>query len=123
MFIAILNMNLFARDTSFRTITFDAEELHVIRTACVSRAEHDRGLLIEAANAGLDQYLYQVKAANISDMTVSLVTLFKPELEILIEPEDLEPITDSLEFHRSHVSGEYAIILERAIRKIETCLS
>jgi hypothetical protein len=114
-------MSLFdmAVGTRYGRVSFDAHELRVIRIACESVSTREHDLMDDAAGTSIEQYAQQVKKANESEMTVKLVTLFKPDEEILIEREDMEPVLESLKTYQRSVPEEHAHALQSALEKME----
>jgi len=119
----ISNMSLFemAAGSRFVKLSFDALELGVIRAACASVSEKEYECLGGMTPAELDQAARQAKKAIDSDMVESLVMLFKPGQDILIEREDMEPVLESIKTYGDSVSEEYAGALQSAREKIERC--
>jgi hypothetical protein len=116
-------MSLFEMDAGSRYVklSFDALEIGVIRAACASVSEKEYERLDGMNSAELDQAARQAKKATDSDMAGRLVMLFKPGQEILIEPEDLGPVLESIKTYGDSVSEEYAGALLSAREKIERC--
>jgi hypothetical protein len=107
--------------TRYLRVVFDASELDVIRAACASVSAKEQGLIDDMADADLEQFALQAKRAFESDMAHKLVSLFKAGQEILIEPEDLAPIMETLKIYRPGAQDEHALALQGAIEKIERC--
>jgi hypothetical protein len=116
-------MSLFemAADTRYRKVAFDDGELDVLRAACASASVREHNLMEEASDAGIEQYAVHAKRAGESGMADVLVTLFKPGQEILIEPEDLEPVLACLIAYGQSAPKEHVSDLKSAMEKIERC--
>jgi len=107
--------------TRYVKVTFDADELNVIRTACatVSGREHDKSDAM--AGSGLERAARQARKASDAEMTDKLVSLFRAGEEVLIECEDLAPVLESLKAYEPDVSDEQAGAFKRAREKIRRC--
>lgn len=120
-------MSMFSADRAFRSVAFDEEELEAVRTACTAVAGREQAALDQAlekaAEKSFEEYSGQVKKTNEAIVTGSLVALFKPGQEVLIEKEDLEPVLAVLREHREKGPEEaQCSSLDRAIGRIEQCL-
>ena len=113
-------MNLFelAGEAKYRKITFDAEELAVIRAACAVAAGEEAARLDMATEEGLELFARQIGRANASSLTGAMVALFKPGQEILIEPEDLAPVREHLDTYGPGAPEEHTEALKRSLGKI-----
>jgi hypothetical protein len=116
-------MSLFemATGSRYNKVVFDDDELNVIRTACAYVSAKEIDLMGDASDAGLEQFAFQAKRVYESDMAHELVSLFKAGQEVLIEPEDLDLVLESLKNYLPDAPGEHVTVLERAIEKIEQC--
>jgi hypothetical protein len=117
-------MSLFANAAGSRygKVVFDEKELSMIRIACASVSAKDQDLMDDAAGAGLEEYALQAKKAFESDMAHKLVSLFKAGQEIIIEPEDLAPVLESLKNGKFSLPEEHTAALKSAIAKIEVTI-
>jgi hypothetical protein len=115
-------MTMFSVSPAFYSVSFDQEELKVIRIACAAVAAREQSAVDEAAGAGLDEYAEQVKKTNRAIVAGNLASLFKPGQEILIEKEDLEPLAEVIRKGSDDTPEEEAAVLRRALKKVEACL-
>ncbi len=115
---------MFKVGRSYYSVSFDREELRVIRIACAAVAAREQSAVDEAAGAGLNEYAEQVKMANLAVVAGNLAALFKPGQEILIEREDLEPLAEVIRKGCDTMPGEEeAASLYRGLNRIETLLA
>jgi hypothetical protein len=101
-------------------LIFNEEEINVIKIACNSVALRERYLMMkDAAEADLETAASQARKASDSNMAEGLVSLFKAGQEIMIEPEDLAIVLDSLKAYGRSAPEENALVLKSVIEKIE----
>lgn len=116
-------MSMFNAGRAYYSVSFDQEELKLIRIACAAVAAREQSAVDEAAGAGLSEYAEQVKKANMAIVAGNLIALFKPGQEILIEREDLEPLAEVIRKGCNTMPGEKEIeILRRGLARIENLL-
>lgn len=116
-------MSMFTPNPIYRSITFDPEELEVIRIACAAVATRDQAATEKAVAASLEEYESLIRKLNGTVVAGSLAALFKPGQEILIEREDLEPVAAVLREHRNSAGKEHLAALDRAIARIERTIN
>ncbi|HEY3273024.1 MAG TPA: hypothetical protein VGJ92_04635 [Methanocella sp.] len=98
---------------------FDDEEISVIQTACTAVALRERYLMMRvAANTDLETAAGLAKKASDSEMAEGLASMFKPGQEILIEPEDLAVVLESLKAYGLTAPEEHSPIVKRLIEKM-----
>lgn len=115
---------MFNVSRAYCSVSFDQEELKVIRIACAAVAAREQSAVGEAIGAGLIEYAEQVKKANMAIVAGNLAALFKPGQEILIEREDLEPLAEVIRKGCDTMPGEEeSAILRRGLARIETPLA
>lgn len=100
-------------------IRFDARELAVIRIACAALEASEESQLDRAAGEGITKYASQVVKANESEIADRMVSLFRPDEDILIEREDLELVRESLQYYSRIEPEKHAELLASILRKID----
>ncbi|WP_048198146.1 hypothetical protein [Methanocella arvoryzae] len=116
-------MSMFNVGRAYCSVTFDQEELRVIRIACAVVAAREQSAADEATEAGPEEYADLVKKANTAVVAGNLAALFKPGQEILIEREDLEPLAEVIRKGSDCISGEEELILRRGLARIDSALA
>ena len=118
-----LTMSSFETSTGPRyvTVTFNADELAVIRSACSSASQKEDDRMDAMVNADLEQAARQAEVARDSDMAADLVALFKAGQEIVIVCDDLVPVLECLKAYEPQVPEERASALRSAMEKIGRC--
>ena len=105
----------------FRQISFDANELEAIRLACERQADAAGISLDESASGDLDSMVMQTVKADDMLLIKQTVGIFKPGQKILITPEDLELMKQSLENFLDIADYALTDAIHSAIQKIENC--
>lgn len=105
----------------FRQISFDANELEAIRLACDRQAEAAGISLNESASGELDSMVMQEVKADDMLLIRQTVRIFKPGQKILITPDDLELMKQSLENFLDMADYALTDAIHSAIQKIENC--
>jgi hypothetical protein len=101
-------------------IKFDDEEISVIQAACTAVSLRERYLMMRvAANTDLETAAALAKKASNSEMAEGLASMFKPGQEILIEPEDLAVVLESLKAYGPTAPEEHSQIVKKLIEKME----
>ena len=100
------------------TVTFDADELKAIRTACSAASQMEDDRMDAVVNADLEQAARQAEAARDAEMAADLVALFKAGQEIIIACDDLIPVLACLKAYGAQAPDEHATALRSATEKI-----
>jgi hypothetical protein len=100
-------------------VTFDDNELNVIRKACTFASASELEKLNDMAHNDLERAACTAKRACESDMAGGLASLFKPGQEILVEREDIEPVLECLRTYGPSVPKEQSKAMKSAMEKIE----
>lgn len=105
----------------FCQISFDENELEAIRLACERQSEAEDVSLDESASGDLERVVMQEVKADDMLLIKQTVRIFKPGQKILITPEDLKLMRQSLENFLD--SADYALTdaINSAIGKIDSC--
>lgn len=114
-------MSLFemAAGSRYVKIAFDAEELSVIRAACASVSAVVQERMGDIADASLEQAAGQAKRTSDFLMADGLVSMFKAGQEVLIEPEDLALVLDSMKAYGQSAPEEHMPAVMGIVEKIE----
>lgn len=105
----------------FRQISFDANELEAIRLACERQAENADISLDESASGELNSMVMQELKSDDMLLIKQTVMIFKPGQKILITPDDLDLMKQSLENFLDMADYALTDAIHSAIQKIETC--
>ena len=117
-------MSMFNVGQAYCSVSFDQEELRVIRIACAAIAAREQSAADEATEAGPEEYADLVKKVNMAVVAGNLAELFKPGQDILIEREDLEPLAEVIRKGCDVMPGEEeSAILHRGLAKIDSTLA
>jgi hypothetical protein len=102
-------------------VIFNDEEISVIRAACTAVALRERYLMMEdAAHADLETAANQAEKASDAEMAEGLASMFKADQEILIRPEDLALVMESLKAYGRSAPEEHVLAAKNLIEKIES---
>lgn len=99
----------------FYKVSFDADELEALRTACALQSGREDRRLDEAASGSLEEVVSQEGRADDMQLIRGTVAIFKPGQAILITKEDLALIKKCLENFNSPLADDI-------IRKIDGAL-
>lgn len=105
----------------FCQISFDENELEAIRLACERQSAAEDTSLDESASGDLEGVVMQEVKADDMLLIKQTVRIFKPGQKILITPEDLKLMRQSLENFLD--AADYALTdaINSAIVKIDNC--
>jgi RNase P/RNase MRP subunit p30 len=105
----------------FCQISFDENELEAIRLACEMQSEAEDTSLDESASGDIEGVVVQEVKADDMLLIKQTVRIFKPGQKILITPEDLKLVRQSLENFLD--AADYALTdaINSAIAKIDGC--
>ena len=105
----------------FCQISFDEGELEAIKLACDRQSELEDASLKDSTSGGLEGVLVQEVKADDMLLIRQTVKIFKPGQKILITPEDLALVRQSLENFLD--AADYALTdaIHSAITKIDGC--
>jgi hypothetical protein len=106
----------------FHKISFDADELDVLRSACACRSGHEERLFDETAGGSIESIVAQEWRTDDMLLIKSTVAIFKPGQTILITKEDLCLMRDCLQGYKAEAEKEHSVPIDSAIKKIETAL-
>lgn len=105
----------------FCHISFDESELEAIRLACDRQSKAEDVSLEEAAHGELEGVVLQEVKADDMLLIKQTVRIFKPGQRILITPEDLRLVRQSLENYLDMADYALSDAIHSAIRKIDAC--
>jgi hypothetical protein len=103
----------------FYKISFEADELEALRSACALQSAEEDRRMGEAASGSLECVVAQESRADDMLLIKSTVSIFKPGQAILITKEDLGLMRKSLEHFKKVAPPELCEPIASAMEKME----